>query len=214
MRYSTVLFDFDGTLNETGPGIFAATRAMMKEFDVPDISESAMRRIVGPPLYTGFRDVLHMDTAVIPAAVARYREIAKTEGIELVHPYPGILELLAALKAQGAMVGIVTAKVHSTAVEQIDYYGFSPYIDYLRGAYSDGNGEKPALLRTALEELQVPRDSVVMIGDRSFDINAAVVNGVDGIGVLYGYGTEKELSDAGAKYIAATVAELGGILLE
>ena len=209
-----MLFDFDGTLNETGPGIFAATRAMMREFNVPDIPDSEMIKIVGPPLKVGFSTILRMDEATVPAAVARYREIAKTVGMDLVKPYPGVLDMMRELKALGALVGIVTAKVHSTALEQIELFGFAPYTDYVRGAYPDGRGEKPELLRVALDELELDRSSVVMVGDRYYDISAAVQSGVDSIGVLYGYGSEEELRDAGATYIVRTVEELSRLLIE
>ena len=213
MKYKYVLFDFDGTLNETGPGIFAATRATMKEFNIPDIPDSEMKKIVGPPLMIGFPTILGMAEDIVPLAVARYRVIAQTVGVDLIKPYPGILDMLRALKEAGVFVGVVTSKVQETAEEQVEQFGFKPYLDYLHGAYSDGCGLKADLLREALAELDADMGSVVMVGDRFYDICGAVENGIDSIGVLYGYGSEPELREAGATYIARTVEELRDMLL-
>ncbi|MEG1548035.1 MAG: HAD hydrolase-like protein [Clostridia bacterium] len=212
MRYDTIFFDFDGTLNESGPGIFAATRAMMRELDIPDIPDSEMRKLVGPPLRVGFSTILGIDGELLDEAVSIYRLKAKTCGIDKMKAYDGILDLLGDLRTAGSTVGIVTAKVHSTALEHIELFGFAPYIDYIRGARSDGSGDKSELLRIACDELGVDKRRTAMVGDRYYDLCAANKSGVDGIGVLYGYGSAAELAECDPAYIAATVADLRNIL--
>lgn len=212
MKYDTVFFDFDGTLNESGPGIFAATRAMMAELGIPDIPDERMRYMVGPPLKVGFTTILNIGEDILPKAVEVYRLKAKTCGIKDMKPYDGVISLLDDLRKAGCTVGVVTAKVRSTALEHIEMYGYKPYVDYVMGARADGSGEKPELLALACEELHVDKARTVMVGDRHYDIEAAKHAGLHSIGVLYGYGDEAELTACKADDIVATVEELRTLL--
>ncbi len=213
MRYDTILFDFDGTLNESGPTIFAATRAMMAELNIPDVPDSTIRRIVGPPLWTSFSEVIGIDTALVPKAVEVFREKAKTCGLEYMKPFDGILDLLSDLQAAKRVVGVVTAKMQATAAEQIETYGYKPYVDYVKGGLPSGTSDKADLLAQACADLNVDKARTVMVGDRCYDLEAANAVGVPCIGVLYGYGSREELSAYNPAFIAATVAELRSILL-
>ena len=72
-----------------------------------------------------------------------------------------------------------------------------------------------ALLQKAMDLLGVKASKeIAMIGDRHFDMEAAVAIGVSAIGVSYGFGSEEELKNAGADQIAKTVQELRSMLLE
>ena len=212
-KYDTVFFDLDGTLIESGPAIFATTRATLTEMGLPCPSDAYLRKIVGPPLKTGFTEFLNIPESRIGEAVALYREKAKTMGIELARPYGGALELLAALKERGVCVGIVTAKVHTTAIEQLSAFHIAPYVDYVRGAFSDGHGDKAELLCVALRELSTEKSRAVMVGDRYFDLNAARDAGVESIGVLYGYGDREEIEACAPTHIVESVEALKLLLL-
>ncbi len=212
-KYDTVFFDLDGTLIESGPAIFATTRATLAEMGLPCPSDDYLRKIVGPPLKMGFTEFLNVPESRIEEAVELYREKAKTMGVELAGPYGGILELLAALKERGIRVGIVTAKVHSTAMEQLSAFHIAPYVDYARGAFSDGHGDKAELLGIALRELSAQKSRAVMVGDRYFDLNAARDAGIESIGVLYGYGEREELEACAPTHIVESVEALRLLLL-
>lgn len=212
MRYQHILFDLDGTLIESGPGIFAATRAMMQEMGIADINDEALLPIIGPPLAMGFKTVLGIDEANLQTAIECYRTKAKTVGMDLVKPYPGILELLKTLKERGHFVGIVTSKVITTAREHILRYGIAPYIDYVCGAQPNGIGEKTELLRIACKELNIT-SGAVMIGDKFYDLDAANALKLDSIGVTYGYGSVEEIEGCHPTYIAHNTQELSDILL-
>lgn len=213
MKYSTVFFDLDGTLIESGPAIFATTRATLTEMGLPCPGDDFLRRLIGPPLKMGFSEFLGIPADRIGEAVDLYREKAKTMGISLAAPYAGIPEMLAALKAAGVRVGVVTSKVHTTALEQLTAFGIAPYVDYVRGAFKNGSGEKTELLRIAAAEFPPEAGQAAMVGDRYFDLDAAKNVGIASVGVLYGYGDRAEIEACKPTHIAGSVAELRKLLL-
>lgn len=213
MRYDTVFFDLDGTLIKSGPAIFATTRATLNEMGLTCPDDEHMHKLIGPPLKMGFKEVLGIPEGRVDEAIIRYRENAKTMGIAFGAPYEGILSMLKTLKEHGLRVGVVTSKVHSTALEQLTAFQIAPYADFVRGAFSDGNGEKTTLLQIAVKEFCTLHNHPVMVGDRYFDLNAARNVGIDSIGVLYGYGERAEIEGCNPTHIAESVQELEKLLL-
>ncbi|HWS28580.1 MAG TPA: HAD hydrolase-like protein [Clostridia bacterium] len=213
MRYDTVFFDLDGTLIKSGPAIFATTRATLDEMGLACPDDEHMHKLIGPPLKMGFGEILKIPEDRIDEAIARYRENAKTMGIALAAPYEGILPMLKSLKEHGLRVGIVTSKVHSTALEQLAAFQIAQYLGFVRGAFSDGNGEKTALLQIAVKEFCTLENRPVMVGDRYFDLNAARNVGIDSIGVLYGYGERVEIENCNPTHIVKSVPELERLLI-
>lgn len=213
MNYDTVFFDLDGTLIESGPAIFATARATLADMGLSCPPDEHLHKMVGPPLKSGFSEFLHIPDNRLDEAANLYREKAKTMGVELAAPYEGVIALLQALKAHNIRVGIVTSKVQSTALEQLKAFGIFEHVDYVRGAFADGTGEKTELLRIAVEEFCSQENHAVMVGDRYFDLNAARNVGIHSIGVLYGYGDRAELEACAPTHIACDVKELERLLL-
>lgn len=213
LLYSTVLFDLDGTLIESGPGIFAVTREVLKDMGLKCPDDERIKKMVGPPLRHSFRDVIGVPEERVEEAAQKYMTKAKTVGLELIKPYAGVVDMLKALKAQGVRRGIVTSKLTPTAKMHLERYGLIDYIDYVRGGIEGWNGaNKETLLRQAIEDLGADKKDIVMVGDRLFDLEAANAVGVDAIGVLYGYGSEAELKAYSPKYIVKSVNELSTLL--
>lgn len=213
MKYTTVLFDLDGTLIESGPAIFASARLMMAEMGIADMPDEKMRRMVGPPLSIGLKEVLGIKENKISDAIELYAEKARIVGIDLMKPYEGVRELLDELRTSGVRTGVVTSKTQSTAREHIEKFGLTGGLDYICGALERGRGSKTDLLLRAMRELD-PIGNAVMVGDRLYDINAANDVHMDSIGVLYGYGSMEELISARPTYIVETVEALKQLLFE
>ncbi len=213
MLYDIVLFDLDGTLIESGPGIFAATRAVLKDMGLSGPDDANIRKMVGPPLRHGLRDIVGVPEDRVEEAALRYIEKARTVGIDLIKPYDGVKEMLTRLKEHGIKRGIVTSKLTPVAKAHLDRLGLSEYIDYVRGAEEGANGaNKEMLLTKAVSDMGISKQRIAMVGDRMFDLDAARAVGIDGIGVLYGYGDEEELSSCCPKYMVKTVDELCALL--
>ena len=212
MRYDAVIFDLDGTLTESEPGITKSVQYALEKMDRPVPDQATLRRFIGPPLMESFMDIAGMDEADAQRAVAIYRERFASVGWRENSVYRGIAPLLRSLKKNGAYVAVATGKPLDFSRRIIDYFGLSPFVDRLEAiSLADRHADKPALVRRALPDRF---RKACMVGDRAGDMEGARANGIDGVGALYGYGSRGELEGAGAAFIAESVAALTDYLLD
>jgi phosphoglycolate phosphatase len=209
-----VLFDLDGTLTESGPGIMNSLAYALDAIGRPPLRAAELRRFVGPPLHDSFRDVAGLDDAMTHDAMVAYRRYFVALGMYENSVYPGIVDLLRALRDAGRRLGVATSKPIPYALPIIEHFELRPYFEVVCGPALDGVGaEKAEVVADALASLGVGASSdVVLVGDRSHDVVGARENGIACIGVLWGYGTRDELTAAGADAIAADVDELAALL--
>lgn len=208
MRRDLILFDLDGTLTDSGPGIMKAAQYALRAYGIErDWRELAF--FVGPPLSDTFASFVSEEE--IPAIIAKFREYYQKDGWLDNAPYPGIPELLARLNAQGRRLFVATSKLDTIAVRVLEHFGLAPYFEAICGASLGDKeaGKKENVIRAALKQANcADRCRAVMVGDREHDVIGGHLAGLDVIGVLYGYGSRKELENAGADAIAATPEEL------
>jgi phosphoglycolate phosphatase len=209
-----VLFDLDGTLTESGPGIMNSLAYALDEIGAPPLAAAQLRRFVGPPLHESFRDVAGLDEAMTEHAMIAYRRYFVSHGMYENSVYPGIVDLLRALAAEGRRLGVATSKPIPYALPIVEHFELRPYFEVVCGPVLDGVGaEKAEVVADALASLAVSASpDVVLVGDRLHDVAGAHENGIACIGVLWGYGTRDELTAAGADAIAANVDELAALL--
>ena len=211
MAWNTILFDLDGTLTDSGPGIMNGVEYAVREMGLAPHPKEFYRRFIGPPLQWSFRHYCGLDEAGARRAVETYRVYYSDKGIWENAPYPGIPDLLAALQAAGAALMVATSKPEVMAVQVLERFGLMPFLTCVAGASLDeAADQKAAAVRRCLEQ---GRGTAVMVGDRSYDIKGAHANHIPAIGVLYGYGSREEFEDAGAECIAESVSDLQQILL-
>ena len=207
-----ILFDLDGTLTDSEPGIINSAQHALAAFGIR-IDPAELRSFIGPPLINSFRDTAGLDEADARRAIAIYREYFSVQGLYENALYPGVPDLLAALREAGNTLAVATSKPEIFARRIIDHFRIAPFFEAVCGADLEGlRSEKPDVIRYALDRLHHPA-KVIMVGDRKHDIIGAHENGLDAVGVLYGYGTRAELEQAGASRFAATVPELETLLL-
>lgn len=207
------LFDLDGTLIDSELGITTCIKHALAKLDVPAPEQEQLRGWIGPPLRHSFAPLLDQDAARIEAAVGFYHERFDTDGWREHVIYPGIQCLIEYLLAAGHQLAVVTSKPHQHAAPIIAHLSFGNAFARLYGPSPDSaHSEKADMIRTALTDFNCPSADAVMIGDRRFDIEGAVANGVRGIGVLWGFGSRAELEQAGASAIAVAPSELAGLL--
>lgn len=209
--YSLILFDLDGTLTESHPGIVNSVVYALKHYGLPVPKYSELLKFVGPPLAKSFTEFAGMSEAQAKEAVFVYREYFSTKGLFENAPYEGIAEVLGRLKAAGKKLAVATSKPDVFSEKILRRFGLMDYFDFLAGAAMDEKSRltKTEVIEYALENCGVTdRSRVLMVGDRSHDILGAKVAGLDSAGVLYGYGSREELEEAGADYIFETVADL------
>ena len=199
----TVLFDLDGTLTDSGEGIINCAQMTLERFGLPVPSREEMRVFVGPPLADSFiRHGVPADRAAEAVEIfrSRYVPIGKYEN----HPYPGIRELLEALKAQGHRLYVATSKPEVTAIEVLEYFDLAKYFDGICGASLDQSRTSKSEVIAFLLENEETAGNTVMVGDTAFDVTGAAAHGIPTIGVAWGYGTVEDMANAGAAAIAET----------
>ena len=213
--YDTILFDLDGTLTESSLGITNSVAYALRKMGHPVPSREALHIFIGPPLSETFTKCCGMTPEEATQAIACYREYYHDRGIFENAVYEGIEPLLKKLRDAGKTLILATSKPEEFSIRILDHFGLSQYFTHVAGAtMDDTRSKKSDVIAYALAGCQ-PADlrRTVMVGDRHHDIGGATENGLDSIGVLYGYGDRAELEAAGATYIAATVSDLEALLL-
>ena len=205
---ATLFFDLDGTLIDSAVGITRCVAYALERLDHPVPSETELRRWIGPALRVSFAPLLGDDERV-EQAVAFYRERFETHGWEEHEVYPGIAETLQTLHEAGHRLAVVTAKNEPYARKILSHLPFGAYFEDIIGSTADGRlSHKPELIGEALQRLAPVREDLWMIGDRHMDIEGARHHGLSSVGVLWGFGSEQELREAGATQLATTPMQL------
>ena len=208
--YGTYFFDLDGTITDSSLGITNSVMYALKRFGIEEGDRRKLYKFIGPPLTGSFREYYGFSEEKAAEAVKYYREYYQDRGIYENQVYDGFEEMLKALKAAGKNLVVATSKPEPYAREIIDYFKLSGYFDYVAGMELDGGrGTKAEVIRYALSACGIEdKSGVLMVGDREHDILGAKKNGIDSLGVLFGYGDYTELKEAGASYIAETVKDI------
>lgn len=210
MAGKTIIFDLDGTLTDSAEGITNSVRLVMEHFGIPVPGMDVLRTFVGPPLHDMFVKYGVPEDRVeeaIQVFRGRYLTVGKFEN----KPYPGIPEMLQALKEQGHILYVATSKPEPQAVEILEHFDLAKYFDCICGASLDRSRvDKEDVLRYLLKD--ATNDTPVMVGDTVYDVIGAAVLGIPTIGVSWGYGSVTDMQNAGAVAIANSVAQLQEIL--
>lgn len=214
-KYDVILFDLDGTLTDSSPGIMNSIVYALKKYNISVENIDDLRKFLGPPLHESFRDFYGFDDEKSMEAVGFYREYFSTKGLLENEVYSGIREMLEDLKENGKRLILATSKPQPFTDRIMAHFDLAKYFEFIAGSNMDGTRSKKAeVIAYALESCGITgKSNVVMVGDREHDIIGAKTVGIDSIGVEYGYGDYDELSDAGATYIVKTVEELKGLLI-
>ena len=217
-----ILFDLDGTITDSKPGILKSMQYAAKHFgiDIKNEELDSYSFFLGPPLQDSFKNYFKFDDEKTKEAVLKYREYYKPKGMFDNKLYQGIEDLLKRLKKSGKTVILATSKAEKLAIEILEYFGISKYFDFTAGAELDGRrSKKEEVVEYCLTHFGIvsneEKAKAVMVGDRNHDITGAGKNGIESVGVLYGYGSIEELTEGEYKadYIINNVGELQGLFI-
>lgn len=210
-RYALV--DLDGTITDPRPGIIGAYRHALTEMGIEAPPEEELLWVIGPPLRQSFPK-LGVAEPHVEAALGHYRAFYSAGAMFNAPVYAGMPEAFAALRAAGVTLIVATSKPHVMARPILAHFGLDGHFHAIHGAELDGrNDDKGDLLAHIMAEEGVDPAEAVMIGDRKFDILAARRHGIANIGVLWGYGGEAELTEAGADRLCASPHHLAEMVL-
>ena len=212
--YTAVLFDLDGTIIDSAPGITATLAATFEELGRPIPTPAELLAYVGPPILDSFRTLARFDADTSQRALTIYRRLYLAEGALDATPYPGIADVLRAVHESDLPMSLATSKPERPATLVLDHYDLTGYFDEVTGASDDEvRSKKSDVIAEALRRLRADGADLsrtIMIGDRFHDIEGAAANDLPAIYVTWGYGTPVE--SAGAIAIADTVPELRDLL--
>ena len=217
MKFKYILFDLDGTITESGPGIMNSVAYALEKMGYEEKDREKLKRFIGPPLTDSMMKYYGMSEEDAAKAVRYYREYYTEKGIFENSVYDGFDESIKRLKEQGLILAVATSKPEPFARRIAEHFGFTGDYAFVCGATMDeARIRKADVIRYALNTLEITEEEkhqVLMVGDREHDVLGAKENGLSCMGVLYGYGDRKELEEAGADYIAKTTAEVAEIIL-
>lgn len=208
-RSTTLLFDLDGTLTDPVDGFVASVNHALKQLGFRDASAADLKKYIGPPLEDTLRHFVGGDEAKMLSAVSLYRERYGRLGFLENTVYPGIEDSLGYLHSKGIPLFLATSKPVVFAERILDHFGLTRYFRRVYGSQLDGtHANKASLISHILQSESLDPASTIMIGDRSHDVVGAAANQVKAVGVLWGYGSEEELIQAGAMALCHSPALL------
>ena len=212
-RYDYYLFDFDGTVADTGEGIRRSVAYALEQLGCPALDEATLSRFIGPPLHDSFVEYCGLDDAGTETAIEKYRERYVDTGLYESRLYAGMASLLRALHRSGAWVAIASAKPRFMLERLAEHFGIAGYIDRISGTgLSRHSADKRDLILAALPE-GAALSRACMVGDRRFDIEAGKALGMGAVGADYGYSLPGELAEAGADAVFGTLSDMAEYLL-
>ena len=213
MKYKHVFFDLDGTLTDPALGITNAIIYGRKKWGLEPGVNADYYKFIGPPMPKSYEEYWGFSPEDAQRFLADYREYFGTVGLFENEVYPGIPELLAALKDQGRRLYIATTKPTGFSERIAEHFDFAKYFEIVSGSDPYADNTKADVIRRAQEACHVDMRSAVMIGDRLHDVEGAHEMDIPCIGVAYGYGGRAELQAAGADWVVDSVEELSALLL-
>lgn len=214
-KYSCVLFDLDGTLSDPKEGIFRCFRLGLHSVGLDEPDDERLRAVIGPPLYDSYTRFYGLTPEQAQTAIAAYRADYAVLGYRQNRLYKGVLPMLQTLHQAGFFVMMATSKPEAPTMDIIRHFGIESYFDFVAAASMDlSRSEKSKIIEYALQNTpDISKEQMVMVGDRQYDLLGAQAHGLDGIGVLYGYGSHAELSACPHVFLASTPQELFDYLL-
>ncbi len=208
-KVNTVLFDLDGTLSDSAPGILRSMRVAFEEHGIAWLDEVTAKSLLGPPFHVTLPPLVgaHRVESVVSAYRRTYVDEHAMFDTSL---YPGIGEVLESLHRRGLRLAVATSKPEPLAIRIVEHLGIASWFTTIGGDTFDGQrGSKALVVGEVLHRLNVSDPTTVaMVGDRHHDVDGAQAHGVGCFGALWGYGSHDELHSAGAIAICAQAVDL------
>jgi phosphoglycolate phosphatase len=207
-----VIFDLDGTLVDPAGGITDGIAAALRELGLPVPGQDLLDSMVGPKLSDSLLNIAGVPAAQLDAAIRIYRQHYLQRGIAQSRLYPGMVELLDGYVAAGRPVAVATQKPEHLAVLVLEHHKISDRFLSIRGSAADesaaaaGPVGKTGIIAAAMADLRTQH--AVMVGDRAQDVAGALANGIDCIGVSWGFAPDGELEVAGAVAVVSDTLSL------
>lgn len=192
-KYKAAIFDVDGTLLYTKPGIMACVRKMLKDCNVGELTKEQERFFMGPPIQRSLQDVFGVTPEKAQECAEYFRDMYKTpEYLFQAEPYEGILKLMKDLQDRGIRTAVATYKREDYAIDICKHFGIADFADVVHGSDNFNKLTKADIIKLCLSDMGITDNSTaVMLGDSDNDAIGAEGIGCPFIGVTYGFGFTK-----------------------
>lgn len=215
-KFDAVLFDFDGTVADTGEGVFFCIRKAIERFGLRQPTEAEIRKFIGPPMVVSYKTLYpQLSDDEVQKLLVSFREDYVKTGLYKFRLYDGITELLKKLSESGIKTAVASSKPQKELERIITYSGIDKYIGAIVGAdinYKDS--DKATIVEDAMKKLGVEDKSrVLMVGDRKYDIVGAHKAGIACAAVLFGYGNREEFDEYKADYVVESFEEVEKLMI-
>jgi len=213
--YKLAIFDFDGTLVDSAPGIIDVMRQVVDEYELHEDILTKWRDLVGVPLGKQMEIIFPNHSEEFWLEVAdRYRAIYDGKTIEICPLFPDLIAMLDSLKDAGIKISIASSKRRPLIEVVLDHHTLGPYFELVVGA-NDITHHKPhpESVHHTIKKLGLQHTDTVVIGDSIYDLEMAKNAGVDAIGVTTGIHSRDILITADPLYIVDSLDEVARIIL-
>ncbi len=216
-KYKLVIWDVDGTLLDTSSGLISSTRYMIEKLGLPKVSEDVLKSFVGPRIQDSLSRVYGLTGEAGKEAAAVFRNHYKEGDVLKAEPYPGIEEVLKNLSDADIKMAVATNKRQDFTDALMQKFGFDKYLSCVFGTDPEGKYVKKDLINMCVDYFDdIDKTDAVMIGDSTYDAEAAMDVGVDFIGVTFGFDFKSSEDMAAFKPIGAVadIKELKELLMK
>lgn len=215
--YRYILFDLDGTLTDSKEGIFNCVRYALEKMGVPVPEEDVLRKFIGPPLHDSYMRYCGFDEEQAFRGVELFRERYTPIGKFENQAAPGMAELCRRLQERGYVLALASSKPEAMCIPICERFGFAPFLHTITGSAPGKDWEKVDVIRETMRRLgltETDKESILMVGDRKFDVLGARECGIDCVGVeFFGYAEPGELMEAGAVAVVDSAEALEAFIL-
>ncbi len=219
-KYDIIAFDLDGTLTDPSDGLIAGFVYCFRKLGIDCSDREALKKYIGPSLFDEWQRDFGFTPDEANRAIEVFREYYNIYGWWDNRVYPGIPELLGALRRDGKRIILATSKPEDTAKKVLNLFDLTKYFDFIGGAGSHKKDRKWEVLEYSLTSAGVDTEDkealsrCVLVGDRCYDAEGAGICGIDSLGVLWGHGSDEEMMSSGFTALAKDPDEALRILTE
>ncbi len=208
-----VIFDLDGTVWNSEPGILACMVHALDQLALEVPTEAVLRSHIGPPLRSMLAEV-GVPEPLLDDGVRHYRDRYLSAGVYEASLYDGVIGLLDGITGDGHVLATATSKGEVPTRTMLEHFGLADRFAVVGAATMDGTATtKSEVLARTLDGLDHPEPAeCVLVGDRDLDVAGAAAHGIDCIGAAWGFGGRIELADAGAWAVAERPVDVPALL--